>query len=77
MFIKINKIWHSELYDLKSVYLLKVILLLSLIFWDNNFVLYLKHITLLAEKLGLITQHVNNRAIKKQMRAIWQNKTIT
>ncbi len=71
-----NRSWQSELYDPKPVYLLEAIPLLSVLFWDDSFILCTRHIALLAKKLGLTTRHVNNGAIKERMGAIWQNKTI-
>ncbi len=68
--VEMNRSWLSELYDPKLVCLLKAIPLLSLLFWDDNFVLYTRHIALLAKKLGITTRHVNNVAIKERMGAI-------
>lgn len=76
-FVKINKLWQSKFYNLKLVCLLEAIVLMNLIFWDDSFILFPRYIVLLAKKLRLITQHVNNGAIKERIVAFWQNRTIT
>ena len=56
--------------------MLETISLLSLLFWDENFILYIKHIFFVAKKLGLKTRQINSIIIKKREIAIWDNKTV-
>lgn len=58
------------------VSILEIISLLSLLFWNENFILYIKHISFVAKKLGWRTRQINSIIIKKHVIAIWDNKTV-
>lgn len=74
--VKINRAWQSDLCDVKSVCVVEAIPLLSLIFWDKNFIPCPRHTCQLAKKLGLKTRHATNIIVKERLEAVWENKTI-
>lgn len=67
LFIKTNKAWKFKLCDFNTIYVLKAIPLLNLLFCKKNFVLYINYIFFLTKMLGLKIEHINNTIIKEQV----------
>lgn len=63
--IKANRAWQEELLNSKTVCMIEAISLVTAIFWELNFLLYLKHILKLAKKLRLKMKNLKAEIVKE------------
>ena len=73
---KLNRPWQIELLEQRLACIVETILLAVAIFWDPNFVYYLRYMLNLAIKMGLKTRNLSSTLVKEHIQLIWANKII-